>query len=637
MSPCRTASRTTVTAIAGIAAVAIVHAAVSATAPQRDEPASATLPRFSDVARSVGLDFVHVNGASEQRLLPEILGSGGLFFDFDDDGWLDVFLVDGGSVAEAAVARRARHRLYRNRRNGSFEDVTNASGIRHRAYGMGACAGDYDNDGLIDLYVTGVGSNQLYRNAGRGRFDELPNSGGASPGLWSTSCAFVDVDRDGDLDLFVTNYVDALPGERRAGVPVDATERRQGSPGGSENPFCGIAGPPPVRDYCHPLMYQPLHSTLFRNIGPPARGAAPFEDISAASGVGALRGNGLGFAVADVDDDGWPDVFVANDAMPNFLFRNNADGTFTDIAAAAGVAVTADGKAKAGMGTAFGDFGGTGRPGLIVTNHEAEMHSLFLRAAGALFSDVTLRSGVGPATRRYVGFGVAFFDSDNDTALDLAIANGHVMANVAALRGGGTFAQRNLLLHNGGGRFRNVTDQAGPGFSIELVSRALAAGDVDNDGDLDLLVTNNGAGVNLLLNEGSSGASAQGGPGDRGGDGAANVAANALLVRVIGRKSNRSGIGTRLTLTSGGSRQVREVQSGSSYLTQNDLRAHFGLGAATRAERLDILWPSGARDVVDAIPANQVITVREGEGIVGRTPFSPGITDDSRPGARSIR
>jgi hypothetical protein len=559
----------------------MVHGAVLATPSQRLQSAPERLPMFRDVARSVGLDFVHINGASEQRFLPEILGPGGLFLDFDNDGWLDVFLVDGGSIADATVAGRARHRLYRNRGNGKFEDVTAASGIRHRGYGLGACAGDYDNDGLIDLYVTNVGSNLLYRNAGHGRFTEVPNAGGANPNLWSTSCAFLDIDRDGDLDLFVTNYVDALV---------------------NKNPFCGIAGPPPVRDYCHPLMYQPLHSVLYRNTGKKS-----FEDISKSSGVAALRGNGLGVAVADIDDDGWPDVFVANDAMPNFLFHNDADGTFTDIAGVAGVAVTSDGKAKAGMGTAFADFGGNGRLGLIVTNHEAEMHSLFLNVDSAIFSDVTMRSGVGPATRPYVGFGVAFFDYDNDTDLDIAIANGHVMANVSSLRGGGTFAQRNLLLRNSDGRFQNVTNQAGPGFSIELVSRALAAGDVDNDGDLDLLVSNNGAGVNLLLNEGLAEAAVNG---------------NAMLIRVIGTKSNRSGIGTRLTLTTGGRRQLREVQSGSSYLTQNDLRAHFGLGGANRSERLEIRWPSGATEVVRDLPANHVITVREGEGVIGRVPLA---------------
>jgi hypothetical protein len=568
---------------AAVAAVLLAAVVVQAarSAAQGTPPAAKTaadkaarLPVFRDVARAAGIDFTHINGASEERFLPEIMGPGGLFFDFDDDGWLDIFLVDGGSLADAAVAKRARHRLFRNRGNGTFEDVTARSGITHRAYGMGACAGDYDNDGLIDLYVTNVGPNVLYRNAGGGRFTEVPNAAGAGASIWSTSCAFFDMDRDGDLDLFVTSYVD------------DFTRGR----------FCGVKGPPPIKDYCHPLVYSPLTNTLYRNTG-----RKTFEDISKPSGIAPHRGNGLGVAVSDVDDDGWPDVFVANDAMPNFLFRNAANGTFTETAALAGVAVASDGKARAGMGTAFADFGGNGRMGLIVTNHETEMHSLFTNVDGRLFSDATVRSGVGPATRPYVGFGVAFLDYDNDTRLDIAIANGHVMANAAQVRAGGTFAQRNLLLRNTGERFEDMKQQAGPGFSIELVSRALAAGDIDNDGDVDVLITNNGAGANLLLNEGGGG--------------------NAILVRAIGTKSNRGAIGTRLTLTSGQRRQVREVQSGSSYLAQNDLRAHFGLAGASRAERLDIRWPNGATETVSDLPANHVVTIREGEGVVSRVPF----------------
>jgi hypothetical protein len=591
-------------AAAGIAVAFLADGAIGAAARQRAQAPSPT-PVFRDVARQAGLDFIHVNGASDEKFLPEIIGAGGLFLDFDNDGWLDVFLVDGGSFADPAVARpasaapgdarmatarprrsspestasgggRARHRLYRNRRNGTFEDVTDASNIRHRDYGMGACAGDVDNDGLIDLYITNIGPNALYRNTGGGRFAEVPNAGGAGSALWSTSCAFVDIDRDGDLDLFVTNYVD--------------TSRA--------NEFCGFAGPPAIRDYCHPLVYPPLPNVLYRN-----NGKGTFEDISMQAGIARYRGNGLGVAVSDVDEDGWPDIFVANDSTPNFLFHNNTNGSFTEIAALAGVAVALDGKARAGMGTAFGDFSGTGHLGLVVTNHETEMHSLFLNLGERLFSDVTIHSGVGPATRPYVGFGVVFFDYDNDTRLDIAIVNGNVMANVAQVRARGKLAQRKLLLRNIGERFVDATKEAGPGFALEGVGRALAAGDVDNDGDLDLLVMNNGDRPNLLLNDGGN-------------------AANALLLQAVGTTSNRSGIGTRLTLTTGGRRQVREVQSGSSYLAQNDLRAHFGLGTAQRAERLEIRWPDGSSEVVENLPANHVVTVQQGKGIVSRAPLA---------------
>jgi hypothetical protein len=580
-------------AAAGIAVALLADVAIGAVARQRAQATASPTPVFRDVAREVGLNFVHVNGASGEKFLPEIIGAGGLFLDFDNDGWLDVFLVDSGSFADPSLARRARHRLYRNRRNGTFEDVTGASNIRHRDYGIGACAGDVDNDGLIDLYITNVGANVLYRNTGGGRFAEVPNAGGAGSALWSTSCAFVDVDRDGDLDLFVTNYVDASR---------------------AKNQFCGFAGPPAIRDYCHPLVYPPLPNVLYRN-----NGRSTFEDISMQAGVASYRGNGLGVAVSDVDEDGWPDVFVANDSTPNFLFHNNKNGTFTEIAGLAGVAVASDGKPRAGMGTAFGDFSGTGHLGLVVTNHETEMHSLFLNLGKRLFSDVTIHSGVGPATRPYVGFGVVFFDYDNDTRLDLAIVNGHVMVNAAQVRARATLAQRKLLLRNAGERFVDATKDAGPGFALEGVGRALAAGDVDNDGDLDLLVTNNGDRPNLLRNEGLARRSAsEGGSGAE----AAGNAANALLVQAVGTTSNRSGIGTRLTLTSGERRQVREVQSGSSYLAQNDLRVHFGLGRAESAERLEIRWPDGSTEVVENVLANQRVTVRQGKGIVSRAPLA---------------
>jgi hypothetical protein len=541
---------------------------------------------FKDIAAAAGLSVTHVNGASPDKYFAEIMGSGGLFFDFDDDGWIDIFLVDGGSVADPKVAATARHRLFRNRRNGTFEDVTAISGIRHREYGVGACAGDYDNDGAVDLYVTNYGPNTLYRNMGRGRFTEVPRAGGAGTALWSTSCAFTDVDRDGLLDLFVTNYVQA--------EKID-------------NKFCGKRSPVMLRGYCHPLAYDPSPNVLYRNTG-----KGTFVDVSVKAGIAGFRGNGLGVAVTDVNDDGWPDVFVANDGLPNFLFRNKGAGAFEEVGLHAGVSLAADAKPRAGMGTAIGDYDGDGRLDLVVTNHEFEMHSLFRNLGGGVFTDVTIESGIGPATLPYVGFGVAFLDYDNDGRRDLAIVNGNVVDNIAEFRKGAKHAQPSLLLRNTGDRFRSVGKQTGTAFAVETVSRALAKGDLDNDGDLDLLITSNGGPVQLLRNEG----------GNRG---------NALLVRTVGaapspstppRASNRDGIGARLRLTAGGRTLVDQVTSGSSYLAQNDMRVHFGLGTATKADRLEVTWPDGQVDVIENLPVNHVITVREGQGETQRVPFA---------------
>jgi hypothetical protein len=557
-------TRTVVTLATMLAALAMVSSADTA-------------PQFVDVARHAGVLFHHTNGASADKHLVETMGSGALFFDYDGDGWIDIFLVDGGSIADAAADRRARHRLYHNKGDGTFEDVTDRSGIQHRAYGMGACAGDYDGDGRPDLYVTGYGANTLYRNRGDGTFADVTSAARVGGSRWSTGCAFADLDGDGDLDLFVTSYVDA----DRAHSPYCTTTR-----GGA-------------RAYCHPLKYEPLSSTVYRNDG-----SGVFTDVSTSSGVGALRSNGLGVVVSDYDGDGRPDVFVANDTMPNFLFHNLGNMRFAEVGLSSGIAVAADGKARAGMGIDTGDYDGDGRLDVVITNLDFEMHTLDRGLERGLFEYATLESGLGFPTLPFVGFGVAFLDYDNDGQLDVAIANGHILDNAPLFRAGSTYMQRKLLFRNiTGRRFVDVGRTSGPAFSVERVSRGLAVGDIDNDGDLDLLIANNGQDAELLRNDG----------GNR---------ANALVVRLRGRAPNTDAIGARVRVTTGARMQLRDVKAGSSYLSQNDLRAHFGLGTSTRADRLEVKWPSGRTDTFADVGANQIVTVDESKGIVSRQPFS---------------
>ena len=551
------------------AAVRVAGGQRAATPTPSDAP-----PRFTNTAPADGLDFRHVNGGTPDRHLLEIMGSGGLFFDYNEDGWVDAFIVDGGSLVDPKVDATARDRLYRNRGNGTFEDVSASSGFTHASYGMGACAADYDNDGWTDVYVTAVGPNRLYHNDGGKRFSDVTAKAGVAGGpVFSTSCAFVDVERDGDVDLFVVNYVDAR---------ID------------NNAFCGDTTKK-IRIYCHPLNFAPLQNVLYRN-----NGNGTFTDVSRESGIAGHKGNGLGVVSGDYDDDGLPDIFVANDTTPNFLFHNEGRGVFKEVALPSGVAVAADGRPRAGMGTDFGDYDGDGDLDLFVTNHEMEAHTLFRNLGKGLFEDVTFPSGVGPPTLPFVGFGAGFLDLDNDGDLDLAIVNGHVMNSASHFRPGAKEAQRNLLLRNeGNGRFRDVTRQAGPGFEIENVSRTLAAADIDNDGDLDLLVTNN-AGVADLLRNG------------------AGAGANSLLVKLVGTQSNRNAIGARVRVTSGGRTQVREVRAGASYLGQHDLRVHIGLGRAAAIERLEIRWPNGQAETVPNVTVNQIVTITEGKGVTAR-------------------
>jgi hypothetical protein len=442
----------------------------------------------------------------------------------------------------------------------------------------------------VDVYVTSVGPNTLYRNAGGGAFIDVTRKARVGSPLWSTGCAFADLDRDGDLDLFVANY-----------VSVD----------GTRSPYCGNARLK-TRFYCHPLVFEPLPSVMYRN-----EGNGTFTDVSRESGVGAIRGNGLGVVIGDYDDDSWPEIFVANDSVPNVLFRRTGAWRYEDVALPAGVAVASDGIARAGMGTDAADYDGDGRLDLVVTNLDFEMFSLFRGLGGRLFSYATPESGIGSATLPFVGFGAVFFDADNDTLLDLAFANGHMLDNPAQFRAGASHAQRKLLFRNvGGRRFTDVTASAGPGFALEKVGRGLAAGDIDNDGDLDLLVTNNGQTADLLRNDLST---SSGSPRAMSrGDG---TNGHAIVVRLIGAESNRDGIGARLRLTAAGRTQMREVKAGSSYLGQNDLRQHFGLGESTRADRLEVNWPSGRVDVVQDLPADQIISIREGGGIIDRRLF----------------
>jgi hypothetical protein len=533
--------------------------------------------QFASVAAEAGINFKHENGASPAKFMPETMSAGAVIFDYDNDGWPDVFLVNGGSFVNKQAADAARHRLYRNNRNGTFNDVTSTSGIGNSGFGMGACSADYDNDGWPDLYITSFGGNRLYRNTRAGHFEDVTEKAGVGTGsrVWSASCAFGDIDNDGNVDLFVANYVDFST---------------------SNNKYCNYSGD--VRVYCHPNVYNGVPDILYRN-----NGDGTFTDFTQKAGLYRSDGKGLGVVFGDYDNDGWIDIYVANDSVPNFLFHNKGGGVFEEVGLRAGVSVGSDGQPLAGMGTDMGDIDGDGLLDIFVTNLDRQTHSLYRNLGKGLFANVTFETGVAEATLPFVGFGTAFFDYDNDMDLDLAVANGDVIDNVSLFRDSTSYEQRNLLLQNDGtGKFKDVGPMSGPGFALKKASRGLAVGDLDNDGDLDVVIANVGQTADLLRNDG----------GNR---------SNALLIRTTGSKSNRDGIGARLKLSVAGKVLVREVKAGSSYLGENELRVHFGLGQASHADRLEVRWPSGIVDVVEGLEANQIVTVGEGKGITNRSPF----------------
>ncbi|MFQ5694884.1 MAG: CRTAC1 family protein [Terriglobia bacterium] len=545
-------------------------------APRTNEPDEKKAPAapppvtFVEVTSQAGLHFTHWSGASPEKYVVETMGSGVAFFDYDNDGWLDIYLVNGGAVPGHPAPRPVRNALFHNQQDGTFKDVTARASVGGNGhYGMGVAAADYDGDGWTDLYVTAMGRNTLYRNRGDGSFEDVTAQAGVAAGGWSTSAAFLDYDRDGRLDLFVARYVD---------YSYEA------------NVTCGD----PARNivaYCHPDIYDGMTSLLYRN-----NGDGTFSDVSEASGIAAHLGKGLGVVAADFDLDGWIDIYVANDSVRNFLFRNQSDGAFKEIGLSAGVAFDEGGRPQAGMGTAAGDYDGDGRPDLVVTNLDREYNNLY-RNLGDLFADASYQSGFASPSLPLVGWGTDFFDYDNDRDLDLFVANGHVIDNIEELRPGGSYAQPKLLFENRGDRLHEVAAEHGAALREPQVSRGTAFGDYDNDGDIDIVVLNLGGQPSLYRNDG----------GNR---------KRWLSLALQGTESPRDAIGARIRCRVEGVELTRLLVGGGSYLSSSDRRMYLGLGTADKAERIEILWPSGNKDVLENLAAGKFYTVREGEGII---------------------
>jgi enediyne biosynthesis protein E4 len=535
---------------------------------------------FREIAAEAGLRFQHINGASGRYHLPEIMGAGGALFDFDGDGDLDVLIVQGRvlEVGSPASGRPDGHRLFRNDLStasgpGSkvhFTDVTDGAGFASGDCGMGVAVGDYDNDGDPDAYITNYGPNRLYRNNGNGTFSDVtaPAGKGLDDPRWSTSATFSDYDADGDLDLFVANYVDfTISGSKTC------------------------SGPTGARDYCGPLQFRPVPDRIFRN-----NGNGTFTDVSDASGITKAAGPGLGVVGADFNGDGRSDFYVANDGMANQLWLNRGNGTFEDGALLAGAAFNAGGQAEGSMGLAVGDVDNDGDLDIFITNLTGESHAFYENLGQGAFEDRRLPAGLVAPTLPNTGFGTDWFDYDNDGLLDLFVANGAVSI-IEALRGDPfPFRQRNQLLKNTTGRrFRDATGEAGPALQPADVSRGAAFGDVDNDGDVDVLVTVNGGRPRLLLNEASDG--------------------NWLLARLEGRADNRQGLGARVGLTTDdGVTLWRQAHTDGSYLSASDPRVHFGLGAKAGAVKVVVEWPRGAREEWRSVRANQILTLQQGSG-----------------------
>jgi len=552
--------------------------AFSVTRTSSGAPPESSAIQFRDVTQQAGVHFVHNNGAFGKKYLPETMGPGVAFIDYDNDGWPDIFLVNGMGWP-GHIRKNSTLKLYHNNHDGTFADVTHKAGLDMELYGMGVAVGDYDNDGNDDLFVTAYGQSHLFHNNGNGTFTDVTQKAGLQGAHeFSTSAAWVDYDKDGHLDLVVGNYVQWTP---------------------ETDLYCTLDGK--AKSYCTPESYKGTSVRLWHN-----RGNGTFEDVTQKAGLGDATSKTLGIAVLDYDNDGWPDLLFSNDTQPNKLYRNNGNGTFSEKAMVAGVAFSEDGVARAGMGVDAADYDHSGYASVLITNFSNQMISLYHNEGKGLFVDEAPRSEIGRATLLTLGFGCFFFDYDLDGWPDVFIANGHIDADIQRVQANVKYAMPPHLFRNvGKGKFEEVTKSMGAAFASPRVGRGAAYADINNDGRLDLLLSTNGGSVYLFRNEASGAAAAN----------------RSLRLKLVGTKSNRDGIGAVVKLTAGGETQTKMLHSGSSYLSASELVLTFGLGTREKADSIEICWPSAQLDRLSAIPAGANLTVTEGKGITATRAF----------------